>query len=62
MKRFLERRLSFGDCIAALDAALAGLIRTLTGEQILRVRIKMLRAEYKKAREDLQQQMREHGC
>ena len=42
LKRFLERRLSFPDCIAALDAALAGLIPTLTGEQIPRLRIVML--------------------
>jgi hypothetical protein len=42
IKRFLERRLSFADCIAALDAALAGLIPTLTGEQIARLRIVML--------------------
>jgi hypothetical protein len=42
LKRFLERRLSFADCIAALDAALAGLIPTLTGEQIPRLRIVML--------------------
>lgn len=38
IKRFLEHRLSFADCIAALDAALAGLIPTLTGEQIPRLR------------------------
>jgi hypothetical protein len=42
IKRFLDRRLSFPDCIAALDAALAGLIPTLTGEQIARLRIVML--------------------
>jgi hypothetical protein len=42
IKRFLERRLGFADCIAALDAALAGLIPTLTGEEIPRLRIVML--------------------
>jgi hypothetical protein len=42
LKRFLERRLSFAECIAALDAALAGLIPTLTGEQIARLRVVML--------------------
>ena len=42
IKRFLERRLSFAECIAALDAALAGLIPTLTGEEIPRLRVVML--------------------
>jgi hypothetical protein len=42
IKRFLHRRLNFAECIAALDAALAGLIPTLTGEQIPRVRAVML--------------------
>jgi hypothetical protein len=42
LKRFLERSLAFPDCIAALDAALAGLIPTLTGEQIPRLRVVML--------------------
>jgi hypothetical protein len=42
VKRFLARRISFPDCIAALDAALAGLIPTLTGDQITRLRIVML--------------------
>lgn len=42
VKRFLERRLNFAECIAALDAALAGLVPTLTGEQIARLRIVML--------------------
>jgi hypothetical protein len=42
IKRFLDRRLSFTACIAALDAALAGLIPTLEGEQIARLRIVML--------------------
>jgi len=32
--RFLGHRLSFPDCIAALDAALAGLVPSLTAEQI----------------------------
>ena len=42
IKRFLARRLSFPECIAALDAALAGLVPTLTGDQIPRLRIVML--------------------
>jgi len=42
IKRFLDRRLSFAASITALDAALAGLIPTLTGEQIARLRIVML--------------------
>jgi hypothetical protein len=41
IRRFLEHRLSFADCIAALDAALAGLIPKLTGEQIPQLRIVM---------------------
>ena len=42
IKRFLARRISFPECIAALDAALAGLIPHLTGEQLPRLRIVML--------------------
>ena len=42
VRRFLALRLSFPDCIAALDAALAGVIPALTGDQILRLRIVML--------------------
>jgi hypothetical protein len=42
VKRFLTRRLSFPLCIAALDAALSGLIPRLTGEQIPRLRIVIL--------------------
>jgi hypothetical protein len=34
IERFLRHELSFPDCIAALDAALAGLIPQLTGEQL----------------------------
>ena len=37
-----ERETHFAECIAALDAALAGLIPTLTGEQIARLRTVML--------------------
>ncbi len=39
---FLRSSLTFPECIAALDAALAGLIPALTGEQIPRLRIVML--------------------
>ena len=42
IKRFFDHRLSFPECIAELDAALAGLIPRLTGEQITRLRIVML--------------------
>jgi hypothetical protein len=42
LKRFLEHRLSFAECIAALDAELASLIPTLTAEEIPRLRIVML--------------------
>jgi hypothetical protein len=41
IRRFLDHRLSFFDCIAALDAALAGLIPKLTGEEIPQLRIAM---------------------
>ena len=41
IKRFLERRLSYERCIAALDAALAGLMPTLTGKQLGHVRALM---------------------
>jgi hypothetical protein len=39
---FLNRKLSFEECIAALDAALAALLPTLNGDQIDRVRVVML--------------------
>jgi hypothetical protein len=42
IRRFLARRISFPECIAALDAALASLIPHLTGEQIPRLRMVML--------------------
>ena len=42
VKRFLSGRVSFPDCIAALDAALAALVPTLTGEDIRRLRVVML--------------------
>ena len=42
VKRFLAHRISFPDCIAALDAALAAFVPTLTGEQIPRLRMVML--------------------
>src|SRR5271154_4064795 len=38
IKRFLNRRLSFDDCMAALDAALADLTSRATGEQIASLR------------------------
>jgi hypothetical protein len=42
IQRFLDRKLSFHDCIAALDAALADFIPRMTGEQLARVRIVMM--------------------
>ena len=42
MQRFLDRRLGFADCIAALDAALADLIPRLTSEQLVDLRSVML--------------------
>jgi hypothetical protein len=42
VNRFLRNRLSFPDCIAALAAALAGLVPRLTGEQIAPLRAIML--------------------
>ena len=38
IRRFLLRQLSFPNCIAALDAALAGLVPRLTAEQIAPLR------------------------
>lgn len=40
--RFLKHQLSFPDCIAALDAALAQLIPRLTSEQLSSLRALML--------------------
>jgi hypothetical protein len=42
IERFLRNELSFPDCIAALDAALADLIPRLTGEQLAPLRALML--------------------
>jgi hypothetical protein len=42
IRRFLARRISFPQCLAALDAALAGLIPHLTSEQLPRLRVVML--------------------
>jgi len=42
INRFLAHRLSFPDCIAALDAALADLIPRLENGQLPRLRIVML--------------------
>jgi hypothetical protein len=42
INRFLDRRLSFPDCIAALDAALAELIPRLTTEELAPLRAVML--------------------
>jgi hypothetical protein len=40
--RFLRHELSFPECIAALDAALADFMPRMTGDQIARVRTVML--------------------
>ena len=42
IKRFLNHRLSFHDCVAALDAAFADLTSRLTGEQIAPLRALIL--------------------
>lgn len=42
LHRFLGHRLKFPDCIAALDAALAGLIPKLIPEQLPELRAVML--------------------
>lgn len=42
LRRFLARRLSFPDCIAALDAALAGLLPRLRAEELPALRELML--------------------
>jgi hypothetical protein len=42
IRRFLARRLSFPDCIAALDAALAGLVPRLRHEDLDALRSLML--------------------
>jgi hypothetical protein len=42
LRRFLGHRLNFRDCIAALDAALAGLIPKLTSDQLPELRACML--------------------
>ena len=42
IRRFLAQKLTFAECISSLDAALAGMIPRLTGEQIKRLRIVML--------------------
>jgi hypothetical protein len=42
LHRFLGHRLKFPDCIAALDAALAGLIPKMTPEQLPELRLIML--------------------
>jgi hypothetical protein len=42
INRFLGHSLSFPDCIAALDAALANFIPRLTGEHIIPLRALML--------------------
>jgi hypothetical protein len=38
IRRFLARRISFPECIAALDAALAAIIRRLQEGQLPRLR------------------------
>ena len=42
ISRFLDHKLGFADCIAALDAALADLIPRLTSEQLIQLRAVML--------------------
>ncbi len=40
--RFLAQKLTFPECLSSLDAALAGVIPRLTGDQIKRLGIVML--------------------
>ncbi len=42
IRRFLAHRLSFPQCIAALDAKLAGFIPRMTGDQLPELRALML--------------------
>jgi len=42
IRRFLARELSFPQCIAALDSALAGLLPRLNSDELTRLRIVML--------------------
>jgi len=42
IRRFLTQRLSFPECIAALDATLSDLIPRLNGEQIVSLRAHIL--------------------
>jgi hypothetical protein len=42
IQRFLDAGISFPECIAALDDALAGLVPRLTGDQLIRLRIVVL--------------------
>jgi len=42
IRRFIGRKLSLPECICALDAALAGLIPRLTGDQLPLLRTLML--------------------
>ncbi len=42
IKRFLTHRLSFPECIAALDAALAGLVPRLTADELPVLRTLMM--------------------
>jgi len=42
IRRFLRRQIAFPNCIAALDAALAGLLPRLKPEQLDQVRALML--------------------
>jgi hypothetical protein len=44
IKRFLAHRLTFPQCIAALDAALAGFMPRLSADEIIRLRI-VIRAD-----------------
>ena len=42
IKLFLDREISFPDCLSALDAALADLIPRLTDQQLVQLRALML--------------------
>jgi hypothetical protein len=41
IKRFLDRRIGFHECMIALDAAVAGLIPKMTPEELEAVKVQM---------------------
>jgi hypothetical protein len=58
IRRFLLHQLSFPGCIAAVDAALADLVPSLTAEQLARLRVLML-ANTEIVRNEMERRARE---